>query len=701
MRRANSCSVLTEKDEPSHWKAPALSPLQHMPLGVAFCERQTGVLRSQDSATVRALLADTVLGTKVTSQPKFMMPGMASADPSAGSKKLAQLGDEGFARSRSASSEELSRSDSGEENELAVPNMDDHCSTSAVVRRAREFAQKKHLTLDEIYRIIELLFRHAGLGDSSSPDEVVEALGEDGLELLLRFYTSATEYYLKQRIESGLGRSERLKRAMREWEVHLHEEDSTENVSDKEIGQTVGKHGIDIPQERAFTEQSEKIPSLEGLQQEVTEPHAKRQRTESEGMSACSSGESSEELDPPMTLKYKADTEIAVSRIFALGSVVPPRNPLIKPDDPYDGPPVVTMTGFGELGRWGNQILQYAFLRIYASKCNAGIQVPDWVGKAIFGLKDQPVERAFPAVVEYAEAKANSTFTSQFLDYIRASNAGAPVPEVKESDLAPGAEPRFVNRDFWGWFQWHTSVYRPYRELLRQTFTVVPELAAHLDNVIVRTLRKTGRRGPVTLVGLHLRLGDYKNIAASSFGYCAPTAWYLEWLEQIWPTLSNPVLFVASDDIDAVLRDFREFNPVTCDMLGIEMPPAWQGLGAGFFPDWYVLTQCDVLAISNSTFSFTACMFNQRDGSAVGGRPRFYRAHYSQRMIPFDPWDAEPILHRPGGTWDTLQLLYQTQGTRGLVRNVLYELPYYRLRDVIIRTVLRARALRKRVTASA
>ncbi|KAK4532313.1 hypothetical protein CCYA_CCYA11G3170 [Cyanidiococcus yangmingshanensis] len=701
MRRANSCSVLAEENEPNHWKAPALSPLQHMPLGVAFCERQMGVFRGRDSATVRALLADAVLGPQPAGQTKYIMPGMAPEDAHAETKKISSGFGESVQSPRSYSTEFGSGSDSSDETELVVPNIGERSPTSTAVRRAREVALNKRLSLDEIYRIIELLFRHAGLDDSSSPEEVVEALGEDGLELLLRFYTSVTEYYLKQRTESSLDRSERLQQAMRELEARLRrehaEDDSLEskNISENLSGALHARGG-----KTEF--QSQKLVAASGPQSPAFNERAvKRQRTDAEGQLSLSASDSSEEYALQPSLKYKADTEIAMSRIFALGSVVPPRNPHIKPDDPYQGPPVITMTGFGELGRWGNQILQYAFLRVYASKCGAQIQVPEWVGKAIFGLQDSPVERAFPAVVEHAGAKANSTFTNQFLDYIRESNVGREVPEVRESDLAPDVQPVFVNRDFWGWFQWHTSHYRPYRDLLRQAFNVVPELASHLDCTIARTLRKSSKRGPVTLVGLHLRLGDYKNIAASSFGYCAPTSWYLEWLQEIWPTLNNPVLFVASDDIDAVLRDFRDYHPVTCDMLGIEMPSAWKGMGAGFFPDWYVLTQCDVLAISNSTFSFTACMFNQQDDGVLGGKPRFYRAHYSQRMVPFDPWDAEPVLHRDGGTWGALQLLYQTQGTRGLVRNVLYEMPYYRLRDVIMKTVLRARALRKRVTAAA
>ncbi|GAB0498068.1 hypothetical protein MMPV_009409 [Pyropia vietnamensis] len=391
---------------------------------------------------------------------------------------------------------------------------------------------------------------------------------------------------------------------------------------------------------------------------------------------------------------YKAETEIALSRIFELGKVAKVAHPEISPMAPYDGPDVVTMTGFGELGRFGNQVLQYAFLRCYAAKHgNLEIQVPAWVGASLFGLKNPEVYRPFPAVVESRDTKANSTFTSDFIDYIKASNAGMDVPELPECVLDADQPRPAANVDVWGWFQWHTRAYAPYKTLIQNTFTPVPTVAEPLRTAFDKSLRF---RGGVkrTVVGLHLRLGDYKTIAASSFGYCAPTSWYLEWLAKVWPTLENPVLCVASDDLEAVLRDFAEYNPITSEAAGLEMPESFRGKGAGFFPDWYMLTQCDVLAISNSTFSFTACMANKRPGA------RFFRAHYLHRMEEIAPWNADPIVHRDVSALSTLQVLYNTQGAAALARNVLYELPYYGVRSVLMKGVLGMRAARAKAVAA-
>lgn len=397
------------------------------------------------------------------------------------------------------------------------------------------------------------------------------------------------------------------------------------------------------------------------------------------------------ETPGPQQTAYKNDTEIAISRIFDLGKVSGVVDTSVAADAPYFGPSVITMTGFGELGRFGNQVLQYIFLKCYAARHEIEeIQVPGWVGAGLFGLKDQPVKRAFPAAVEFRDTLANSTFTTDFIDYVKSSNGKHVVPEVFPGALCEnsnGAMSGLKNVDIWGWFQWHTSHFAPFKKLIQETFLPIPDLYNALHTEFNQKLRFRGgiKR---TVVGLHLRLGDYKNISASSFGYVAPTSWYLSWLEKIWPTLENPVLLVASDDVEAVLRDFSAYNPVTADSIGLEIPENMKGLKAGFFPDWFSLTQCDVLAISNSTFSFTACMMNQRPGA------RFFRAHYSGSMERIEPWNADPIVHRDmnkvglQSALETLQIVYNTQGSRGLAKNLLYELPYYGLRSAIMKAVL-------------
>ena len=62
--------------------------------------------------------------------------------------------------------------------------------------------------------------------------------------------------------------------------------------------------------------------------------------------------------------------------------------------------------------------------------------------------------------------------------------------------------------------------------------------------------------------------------------------------------------------------------------------------------DWFALCRCDALAISNSTFSFSAAMLAAH--AAPGGGCGFVAARPDPRlgaMAAFDPWDAPSTLN--------------------------------------------------------
>ena len=107
------------------------------------------------------------------------------------------------------------------------------------------------------------------------------------------------------------------------------------------------------------------------------------------------------------------------------------------------------------------------------------------------------------------------------------------------------------------------------------------------------------------------------------------------------------------------------------------VPEEWHAA----FPMWVdfqIMAACDVLAVSNSTFSFFAAMLNsaEADASDAGMRPaeaaekegeaaekegegqgkstarcvcrrsRFFRPDpQEKKLVAFDPWDAHPLLH--------------------------------------------------------
>jgi FkbM family methyltransferase len=279
----------------------------------------------------------------------------------------------------------------------------------------------------------------------------------------------------------------------------------------------------------------------------------------------------------------------------------------------YVKKPAVTISSI-DINRFGNQIFEYAFLRIYAKQHNLRYETPTWIGQYLFGHQDRPISVKLPEVREVR--LQDGTFSVGFAEAI-----------------VPNAPTIYKNVDFSGYCQYHTKYYAPYKDYVRSLFKPTTEVETKMEGAIA-CLRSLGK----TVVGLHLRRGDYCQFNTTPF-LPAPSEWYKEWLRGFWENLDEPVLFVASDEIEKVIEDFAEYNPITTKDLGATLPEA------EFYPDFYLLSQCDAVAISNSSFSFAACMLNETGKF-------FFRPDWSaQKLIPFDPWNSEPLL------WESPQQL--------------------------------------------
>ncbi|MEZ2238927.1 FkbM family methyltransferase [Microcoleus sp.] len=263
-----------------------------------------------------------------------------------------------------------------------------------------------------------------------------------------------------------------------------------------------------------------------------------------------------------------------------------------------------SVLGMENMGRLGNQVFLYAFLRTYAREHNLRVETPAWIGQYLFGHNDHPISQPLPQVGEQAQPY-----------------------KLSESAILNAPEP-FTNVDFHGYFQFHTQYHAQHKEYFQSLFKPLPAVEAKVIKALDR-LRSKGK----TVVGLHLRRGDYRSVhTVVPYLTVAPSGWYKEWLDGFWETLDEPVLFIASDEIETVVGDFADYNPITVKDLGVELPEA------PFYPDFYILSQCDVLAISNSTFSFAAAMLNEQ--CKFFFRPNLLK----QKMIAFDPWNSEPLL---------------------------------------------------------
>ncbi|OYQ31479.1 hypothetical protein CHU95_20225 [Niveispirillum lacus] len=257
----------------------------------------------------------------------------------------------------------------------------------------------------------------------------------------------------------------------------------------------------------------------------------------------------------------------------------------------------LAVTRLGCNGRFGNQLLQYGVARLYAERHGLTLETPAWIGRHLFDLDDPLPGPSLPRLSE--------------------QDAGL------SAGLAPGSTPDAAGHDIDGYFCGDMTPLAPYAEGFRRLFTGSRFWQERAEQVADRLCRPGG-----TVIALHLRRGDF------GWGpfWIAPESWYLEWLTSIWPGLNRPTLYIATDDPTS-MAPFAAFQPVCAADLGLPPVP-----GADFLDDFQVLCVADIVAISNSTFSFTAGLLNRRAQA-------FYRPdRASTSLCPYSPWSSPVLL---------------------------------------------------------
>ncbi|MGA2117475.1 MAG: glycosyltransferase 61 family protein [Bryobacteraceae bacterium] len=261
---------------------------------------------------------------------------------------------------------------------------------------------------------------------------------------------------------------------------------------------------------------------------------------------------------------------------------------------------------------FGNQLFRYACAKLYALRHGLTPAFPAWQGNQLFGLKDEPCDGLDLPKVVYPGFAENDR-------------------EIWEPD-----EPA-INIDLDGYFQEIPECWRRHRPLLRRLFELPPEHVRAIDNWR-HEVTDGGRR---TLVAIHVRRGDYRNMQLRNQPWfrIVPDEWYLEWLRNIWPTLRNPVLFVGTDEPDAILPVFREFEMIPAP------PPSISEALSDYVRDFEILRRANYLAICNSSFSRMAAILAPPDQKC------FLPLFQTQSFEPYEPWMDPAFWVRFANAW--------------------------------------------------
>ena len=277
----------------------------------------------------------------------------------------------------------------------------------------------------------------------------------------------------------------------------------------------------------------------------------------------------------------------------------------------------VTMSTFLDGAGFANQLWKYGCAKLYALRHGLTPALPAWQGNQLFGLEDKSCAGFALPRISYPG----------FADDDR---------ELWDQDDPP------INVDLEGYFQEIPECWRRHRALLRSMFRLSPERVQAID-AWQDAVTDGGRR---TLVAISVRRGDYYKFQTANLPWfrIVPEEWYLDWLRTIWPTLCDPVLFVASDEPDRVVPVFQEFQPIPATF-----PPPASEL-PHHVSDFEVLRRADYLAICNSSFPRLAAIL------ASSTQKCFLPSFETQSFVPYQPWMDPAFWPRFANTWSRINL---------------------------------------------
>lgn len=269
---------------------------------------------------------------------------------------------------------------------------------------------------------------------------------------------------------------------------------------------------------------------------------------------------------------------------------------LERPADPDPARPRITSSTLATHGRFAHNALEYVLIRLYAEKHGYALETPDWVGGAFFDLDDPPQSRPLSPLY----------FGRRFLNRVVSGTGRADDAPIADCDIL---SPLFL-------FE-HKEAYRA---RVQSWLKPRPVWRPRLDPAM-EALRARGD----TVVAVHIRRGDFVQ-----YNYpITETAWYVEWLRGLWPTLRRPVLYIASDDLAGVRKDFAEFAPLTLN----DVAEPWAGME--YLQDFHVLCNADVVGISAASgYSLLAARLNTN--ARLFAEPDVG----ARRVRPFSPWVA-------------------------------------------------------------
>jgi hypothetical protein len=231
---------------------------------------------------------------------------------------------------------------------------------------------------------------------------------------------------------------------------------------------------------------------------------------------------------------------------------------------------MISFSKLGKYGRLGNQLFQYAFLRVTAQRLKTTFFCPAWEGDQIFDLKDEESRASAPhGIVEQFDPAPEAGYCARAL-------------QIKD------------HTEIQGFFQ--SDKYYPDKDVVRSWYSFLPEIAHSVDSLYPRSLLDNA-------VSISLRLDkDYSN--TREYFPLYPPSYYRRGLERA--AVEGPIVVLA--DRPDLAKVYIESLPVRDYILVDGLTPPQQ---------LYLMSRCRANVITNSTFAWWGAWLNSRNDRIV------------------------------------------------------------------------------------
>ena len=232
---------------------------------------------------------------------------------------------------------------------------------------------------------------------------------------------------------------------------------------------------------------------------------------------------------------------------------------------------MITFIKFGQHGRLGNQLFQYAMLKSVSLKTNYTLKLPD-----IKNTDLQYFEVSCPAVEETDLKHIDKTFIDEPAFRFRA--------EVFDQD-------DFIN--FHGYYQ-SEKYFKEFEREIRKEFT----FKKHISELAHCEMKKYTSGKP--LVSVHVRRGDYLTVHNGLFH----TPCNMKYYEKAMSQFEDVKFLVFSDDIKWCKENIRGKNISYCE-------------GNSAIIDFAMMSLCNHNILANSSFSWWSAWLNSNPSKKV------------------------------------------------------------------------------------